>query len=71
VNLQNARCNDKNKNKYNETCVLVHKIYVPLIFLTGHRETGLHVNVITDNIQIDIKEIALMTAWTEINLKNI
>jgi hypothetical protein len=61
----------KIKIKNNEKCVLVHKTYVPLIFLRGHRKARLHVNVITDNIQIDVKVIALMTAWTEINLKNI
>ena len=41
--------------------MLVQKKYIPLIFLRGYRTAELRVNTRKDNIEMDIKEIALMT----------
>ena len=49
-------------------CLIAQKKkYFPLMFLRA----GLCVNVLKNNIEIDIKEIALMSIQTELNLINI
>jgi hypothetical protein len=52
-------------------CVIVPKKYFPLIFLKAQIAAGLLVNVLKNNIEMDITEMALMTTRTEINLINI
>jgi hypothetical protein len=52
-------------------CEIMKKVYVPLMFLRGCREAGLCVNARKDNLEIDIKEIALMITRTELILINI
>ena len=51
-------------------CPIVQKKYIPLIFLRGCRAAGLCVNMLKDNIQKDVKVIALLTMRSEINLIN-
>jgi hypothetical protein len=43
-------------------CVTVQKKYVPLMLLTAYRAAGLGVNRLKGNIEMDIKEMALMTS---------
>jgi len=43
-------------------CVIVQKKYVPLMLLTAYRAAGLRVNMLKDNIEMDIKEMAIMTS---------
>jgi hypothetical protein len=42
-------------------CVTVQKKYVPLILLTAYRAAGIRVIKVKDNIEMDIKEMPLMT----------
>ena len=42
-------------------CVIMQKKYVPLMLLRAYRAAGLCVNMLKDNNEIDIKEMALMT----------
>jgi hypothetical protein len=41
------------------------------MFLRAYRAAGVRVNMPQNNIKMDMKEIVLMTAWTELNLINI
>ena len=41
------------------------------MLLTEYRAAGLRVNMLKDNIEMDRKEMALMIARSENNLKNI
>jgi hypothetical protein len=52
-------------------CGLVQKQYVPLMLLKIYRTAELLVNKVKDNIEVDSKEIELMTTWNESNLLNI
>jgi hypothetical protein len=47
--------------------VTVHSKYVPLMLLTAYRAAGLRVNMLKDNIEIDIKEIAFIFTLIENN----
>jgi hypothetical protein len=49
----------------------VQKQYLPVMFVRIYRATELRVNRFKVNIEIDIKEIALVTTWNENNLFNI
>ena len=49
----------------------VQKKYVALMLLTAYRAAGLRVNMLKDNIEMDRKEMALMIARSENNLKNV
>ena len=49
----------------------MRKKYFPLLFLTAYIQDGLRANVLKDNIEMYIKEIAFMATRTEINLINI
>ena len=49
-------------------CVTLHKKYVPLMFFRAYRAAGLRVNMLKDNIDMDIKEMALMNKRTKNNL---
>jgi len=42
-------------------CVTVQKKYVPRMLLKAYRVAGLHVNMQRDNIEINIKEMTLMS----------
>jgi hypothetical protein len=52
-------------------CGLVQKINVPLMFLRACRAAELRVNILKDNIEMDIKEIALIITWAENKMFNI
>ena len=41
-------------------CVIVQKKYVPFMFLRAYRAAGLCVNMLKDNIELNMKEMALM-----------
>jgi len=56
-----------NINLYVSDCT--EEIY-STIYLRGYRAAGLCVYMLKDNIQKDVKEIALMTMRSEINLIN-
>ena len=43
-------------------CATVHNKYVPIMLLTAYRAARLRVNMLKDNIEINIKEMALMTS---------
>ena len=43
-------------------CVIVQKKYVPLMLMRAYRAAGLRVNMLKDNIEMDIKELPLMTS---------
>ena len=43
-------------------CVIVQKKYISLMLLAAYRAAGLRVNMLKDNIEMDIKEMALMTS---------
>ena len=51
-------------------CVIVQKKYVPIILLTAYRAAGLRVNMVRGNIEMGIKEMALITR-TALNMINI
>ena len=51
-------------------CVAVQKRNFPLMLLTAYRAAGLRVKKFQDNIEINIKEIALMITRTESNITN-
>jgi hypothetical protein len=42
-------------------CVIVQKKYVALVLLRAYRAAELRVNMLKDNIEMDIQEIAPMT----------
>ena len=42
-------------------CVIVQKKYVALMLLRAYRAAGLCVNMLKDDNEIDVKEMALMT----------
>jgi tRNA splicing endonuclease len=46
-------------------CVIVRNKYVPLMLRTAYRATGIRVNMLKNNIEIDIEEIPLMFTRTE------
>ena len=48
--------------------VTVQKKYVALMLLRAYRATGRRVNMLKDNIEMDIKEMALMTSGLKITL---
>ena len=48
----------------------VQKKYIPLILVTAYRAAGLRVKRLQDNIETDIKEMALMITRTENNISN-
>jgi hypothetical protein len=48
--------------------VIVQKKYVSLTLLRAYRAAELHVYMLKDNIEMDIKEMALMIAQPENNL---
>jgi hypothetical protein len=50
-------------------CVTVHKKYIPVMLLTAYRAAGLRVNVLKGNIEMDMKEMALITSG--LNMFNI
>jgi len=52
-------------------CGHVQKKCVPHMFLRAYRAVELHAKNLKDNIEMHIKEIALMTTWNESNLINI
>ena len=43
-------------------CVTGQKKYLSLMLLTAYRAAGLRVNMLQDNIEMDIKEMVLMTS---------
>ena len=43
-------------------CVIVQKVYVALMLLRAYRAAGLRVNMLKDNIEMEIKEMALLTS---------
>jgi hypothetical protein len=45
-------------------CVTVQKKYVPFMLLTAYKAAGFRANKLKDNIEIDIKETALMIKGT-------
>ena len=49
-----------------DVCVLVHKKYVPLMFLRGYRAAELRVNILKYNIEMDVKYLEIMSTQTEI-----
>ena len=49
-------------------CVTGQKKYVPLMLLTAYRAAGLRVNMLKDNIEIGIKEIAFIFTLIENNI---
>jgi hypothetical protein len=49
---------------------LVQEKYVPFMLLRAYREAELCVNMLKDNTEGDIKEIALMTTWNDSRLIN-
>jgi len=51
-------------------CVILQKKYVPLMLMRAYRAAGLCVNMLKDNIEMDIKETALMLTRTENNFIN-
>ena len=51
--------------------VIVQKKYVPLMLLKAYRVAELRVNMLRDNIEIDITEMAAVSMRTELNLTNI
>ena len=51
-------------------CVTVQKKYIPFMLLTAYRAAGLRVNMLKDNIENDIKEMALLFTRTENNFIN-
>jgi hypothetical protein len=53
------------------TCVIVQKKYLPHVLLRAYMAAGLLGNVLKNDIEMDIIEIALMTTRTELNLVNI
>ena len=52
-------------------CVIVQKKYVPLMLLTAYRAAGLRVNMLKDNTEMDIKEMAAISMRTELHLISI
>ena len=50
-------------------CVTAQKKYAAFLLLTAYRAAGLGVNMLKDNIEMDIKEMALMTSG--LNMINI
>ena len=42
--------------------VTLHNKYVPIMLLTAYRVATLRVNMLKDNIEINIKDMALMTS---------
>ena len=51
-------------------CVFVQKRNFPLMLLTAYRAAGLRAKSLQNNIEIDIKEKALMITRTENNFIN-
>jgi len=43
-------------------CVTGQKKYLSVMLLTAYRAAGLRVNMLRDNTEMDIKEMALMTS---------
>jgi len=43
----------------------VQKKYFTFMLLRAYRAAGLHVNMLKDNIEMDVKEMALMIAWSK------
>jgi hypothetical protein len=62
--------NVTSKHKLICVCVALQMKYVTLMFLRAYRAAGLRVITRKDSIDIEIKEIALVTAWSELNLNN-
>ena len=54
-----------------DKCWFVRKKCVPLMLLRGYRAAELRVSMVKDNIEMDIKEIAIMTRLNESILINI
>ena len=53
-------------------CLIVQKKkYFPLMFPRAYMAAGLGVNVLKNDIEMDTKEVALMSTRTELNLINI
>ena len=55
-------------------CVIVQKKYVPFMLLRAYRAAGLCVNMLKDNIELNMKEMALTISgrnliWSIYNLK--
>jgi len=46
-------------------CVILKKKYFAIIFLRAYRATGLRVNMLKDNIEVDNKEMAFMITRTQ------
>ena len=51
--------------------VIVQKKYVPLMLLTAYRAAALRVNILRDNTEMDIREMAALSMRNEMNLINI
>ena len=49
----------------------VQKKYVPHMLLRAYRAAELRVNVLKDNVEMHIKEIAFIIKWNNSNLINI
>jgi hypothetical protein len=52
-------------------CVIVQKKYVPLTFARAYTAAELRVSMLKDNIEINSKEMELISMGTEFNLVNI
>ena len=46
-------------------------LYVPLMLLKAYRAAGLRVNMLKDNTEMDITEMAALSMRNELNLINI
>jgi len=49
-------------------CVILKKKYIPLMLLRAYKATGLRVNILKDNIEMDIKIWRLRLAGLKISL---
>ena len=52
-------------------CVTGQRKYFPLMLLTAYRVAGLRVNMLKDNTEMDITEMAALSMRNELNLINI
>jgi hypothetical protein len=51
-------------------CVIVQKKYVALMLMRAYRAAELRVNMLKDNIEMNSKEMALISMGAELNLLN-
>jgi hypothetical protein len=48
-------------------CVIVQKKYLPLMLMRAYRAAELRLNMLKDNIEMNSKEMTLISMGTELN----